>query len=288
MDEVFSMLQDRYRDLIARSASGVDEDLLESIRLFLSDAHQAGAMIADPGQRGQLRAYMRFLATLLAEAGEPIPATDLLPLDQERWPEPERAASARRGTPPWVWAVVGAGIVAILAGLIAVGGVSMGMFPPQPTATPSPPPPTPSPTPQPSPTPSPTATPTPTPTPVPPPPAFGDITVALGVLSSGEPVLVGDTFDWNTKIVYAVFDFQGMRDGLAWSAVWTRNGQEVARENHLWDEDRYGRSGTYWVALFNPEGPVLWGGDYTVSLYIEDQLQSEAAFRIRYYVPATP
>ena len=286
MSEVFETLQRRYRDLVARSEAGKsDEDLLESIRLFLSDARKAGAMVVDPAERGQLRAYMRFLAALLGEAGQEIPEVDLLPPDRERWPEPPPPPAGTAAVPAWVWGLAGAAALVVLAGLVAVASFSAGAIAVGPTATPLPPTPTPRPSPTPSPTSSPTPTPTPPPTPTPVPAAFSDLTVALGVLGSGEPFLVGDTFDWNTKAVYAVFDYVGMRDGLEWSVVWTRNGEEVARESHFWDEGQDGQAGTYWVAYFNPEGTVLRGGDYTVSLYIEGELQAEAAFRIRYYVP---
>ena len=53
--------------------------------------------------------------------------------------------------------------------------------------------------------------------------------------------LVGNEFDWNTKAVYAVFDYTGMQDGTAWTVVWSRNGSEVAREDHFWDASRDGR-----------------------------------------------
>ena len=108
------------------------------------------------------------------------------------------------------------------------------------------------------------------------------------MLNPSEPFLVRNEFDWNTKAVCAVFDYTGMQDGLAWSVVWTRNEGEVAREDHLWDLERDGSQGTHWAAYFNPTGTVLRGGNYTVSLYIEDELQAEASFRIRYYVTPTP
>lgn len=285
MSQVFEVLQDRYRDLVSRSLTGVnDEPFLESLRIFLSDARQAGAVVADPVERSLLRSYMRFLATLLGEAGDEVPAVELLPLDRERWPRQPPTAS-RPGTPVWVWLLVGAAAFVVLAGLAGVVGFWAGRPLAQaPTPTPAPPTAT---VPPPTPTlaPSPTATPRPTPTPRPVTPAFSDLTVALGMLSPSEPFLVGDDFDWNTRAVYAVFDYRGMRDGLAWSVVWTRNGEEVARESHFWDLQRHGSSGTLWVAYFNPDGTLLYGGDYTVSLFIEGQLQAEALFRIRYYVP---
>jgi hypothetical protein len=118
-------------------------------------------------------------------------------------------------------------------------------------------------------------------------PAFGDVAVALGVQSDGTPLLTApdNRFDWNTKAVYAVFDYVGMRDGLAWMAVWTRNGAEVAREERSWDVGTGGTEGTHWVTYYDTRGQVLAGGTYSVTLYLEDVAQRTADFQILYYVP---
>jgi hypothetical protein len=291
MNPVFEALQRRYQDLMARSGTpSPGEEFWESIRLFLEDAQQAGRALTDPGERALLRAYMRFLAVLLHEHGETPPPVELLPPERGRWAEAPPARRAERGFPAWFWGLVGAAIMAIIAGLATVLGAAGGYFFPQPTVPPSPlptvqpatVPATPTPTPTPSPFPTPTHPLSPTPSS---PPTFSALTIALGVLPTGEPVLVGHEFDWNTRAVYAIFDYAGMRPDLPWSAVWTRNGKEIARQSGLWDRGEAGRA---WVVYFNPDGTVLFGGDYTVSLYIEGQLQAEASFRVRYYVPRTP
>ncbi|HEY72935.1 MAG: hypothetical protein DRJ03_15635 [Chloroflexi bacterium] len=121
----------------------------------------------------------------------------------------------------------------------------------------------------------------------PPVPAMGDITIALGVQPDGEPIITApdNVFDWNTKVVYAIFDYVDMSDGLRWSAVWMRNGQEAAREGHFWDIEEDGAEGARWVAHCNELGRVLPGGNYSVTLYIENVAQRTADFRILYYVP---
>jgi hypothetical protein len=118
------------------------------------------------------------------------------------------------------------------------------------------------------------------------PSAFGDITVALGVQPDGTPISAQETpFGWATRVVHAVFDYEGMGDGVRWSVVWTRNGAEIAREDYVWDARAIGSEGTYWVALAGEDGDPLGGGNYTVTLYIGDQQQGTADFRI-YYQPA--
>jgi hypothetical protein len=119
------------------------------------------------------------------------------------------------------------------------------------------------------------------------PPAFGVITLALGVLPDGTPILMPqeNRLDWNTKVVYAVFDYAGMSDGTRWAAVWTRNEQEVAHQEGLWDMATAGMKGKYWVAYYDERGQTLPGGDYSVTLYIDGVAQRMASFRILYYVP---
>ncbi|MEA3341431.1 MAG: hypothetical protein U9R15_15815, partial [Chloroflexota bacterium] len=118
-------------------------------------------------------------------------------------------------------------------------------------------------------------------------PAMGDITLALGVQPDGAPIVAApdNVFDWNTKVVYAIFDYVGMSEGLRWSVVWTRNGQEAAREERFWDLEAGGVEGARWVAHYNELGRVLPGGSYSVTLYIDDVAQSAADFRILYYAP---
>jgi hypothetical protein len=118
------------------------------------------------------------------------------------------------------------------------------------------------------------------------PPAFGDITIALGVQPDGTPILAqGTPFGWATRVVHAVFDYEGMSDGVRWSVVWTRNGAEVAREDYIWDASAAESEGRYWVVLADGDGEPLGGGNYTVALYVNGQQQSAADFRI-YYKPS--
>jgi hypothetical protein len=290
MSQVFKTLQDRHRDLATRSlkeASAVE--FLQDVRTFLSDGRQAGAVVADAGERSQLRSYMRFMATILSDAGQEVPEIGLLPLDRERFPARRPPGNDLAGRPIWFWMLVGAAALVVVAGLVGVVTYSVAAVSMRPTETPepatsTPPPPTATFTPIPSPTP----TIPPTATPLPEIAAFQNLTVALGILSENEPLLVGTQFDWNTETIYAIFDYQGMEYSLDWSVVWEYEGEEVLREDRFgWDVARFGSSGTMW-AVYHNEGFVITPGDYTVSAYIEDELQAEVSFNIAVYVPPTP
>jgi len=117
------------------------------------------------------------------------------------------------------------------------------------------------------------------------PPAFGEITFSLGVQPDGSPILtaVNDQFDWNTKVIYGTFDYIGMRDGMTWTAVWRRNGLEVGRQERFWNEKAFGTEGTCWTAYYDEYGRPLAGGNYSVTLYIDNVEQRTAGFRILYY-----
>jgi hypothetical protein len=118
-------------------------------------------------------------------------------------------------------------------------------------------------------------------------PGFGAITLALGVEPDGTPILSppDDRFDWNTKTIYAIFDYVGMRDGLRWAAVWTRAGQEVARQEAFWDLETSGTEGTHWTVYNTANGLPIPGGPYSVTLTIADAVQGTAGFDVTYYVP---
>jgi hypothetical protein len=117
------------------------------------------------------------------------------------------------------------------------------------------------------------------------PPAFGEITLALGLQPDGTPLLaaVDHQFDWNTKVVYGIFEYAGMREGMTWTAVWRRNGLEVARQERIWSETADGTEGTHWAAYYDAYGQMLPGGNYSMTLYLDTAVQRTADFRILYY-----
>jgi hypothetical protein len=118
-------------------------------------------------------------------------------------------------------------------------------------------------------------------------PAFSDLTIAQGVEPDGRPILTApeNRFDWNTRVIYAIFSYIGMDDGVRWAAVWTRNEDEIERQEGFWDVDAFGAKGTRWVAYYDESGRVLPGGNYSVILYIENVAQEVAEFSVRYFVP---
>ena len=117
MRDRFNSLQDQYQTLIARAEKiESDETFLGDVRSFISDAKRAGATIPDLNERSQLRAWMRFLASLLYDAAGVYPDITLQPLTEGQLVGPKAEPSE---TPPaprrLAWTLLGGAIV-LLAG----------------------------------------------------------------------------------------------------------------------------------------------------------------------------
>jgi hypothetical protein len=111
-------------------------------------------------------------------------------------------------------------------------------------------------------------------------PTFGAITFAQGVETDGSPVLVSPEgrFGRDTVIVYAIFEYEGMREGTPWSAVWERGEDEVLRLESVW-QAAAGEQGTYWVSYQEGSGPLPYG-DYRLTLSIEGRQQQVGTFQV--------
>jgi hypothetical protein len=106
--------------------------------------------------------------------------------------------------------------------------------------------------------------------------AFGKITLARGVTEDNEPKDPGTVFPTSISRLYAFFDYRNLSDGVLWTQVWYREGQEIGSESALWE---WGSYGTAWIFL-KPIGGYS-RGRYNVELYIGDELQQTATFTVR-------
>lgn len=201
------------------------------------------------------------------------------------------AETAKRGPPKGL--LIGCG--GLLAVVIIVGciwGATVLLDQPDPTLTPTQvvqeftKTPTPAPTstspPTATPEPEPTDTSTPAATPAEAAPAFELVAFASGVTDDDEPIDPTTTFPAGTTKVYAVFDFSGMQDGMAYDAYWYRDGEEELHKTWEWG---LGETGTTWVNIFNDSG--LTPGDFELELYVGDLLLLEGEFAIQAGVAGT-
>ncbi len=156
---------------------------------------------------------------------------------------------------------------------------------PPPTATASPTAtatPVPSPTLTPSPSPSPTATTVPilgpfpeVPTPVvtDEEPAIGAFVFSREITEAGEPIKSEVRFKAGPGPIYAVFRYVNMRNGMAWSHAWYRDGEEIARGEDIWG---WGAAGRAWLFLNPVEG--FAPGIYELRFYAEGELRQRGGF----------
>lgn len=81
------------------------------------------------------------------------------------------------------------------------------------------------------------------------------------------------SFPARTKAVYAIWDYQNMRDGLMIRREWYWNGQPYIKREEAWDFGKYGANGTIRdVRIFDDE-TGLNSGIYQLRLYIDNVLQ---------------
>ncbi len=178
---VYHDLQQEHQALLERYEAGESAtEFIAAVQAYIERARSAAAEIADPRERDQLRANLRFWAAFVFERTGTYPDTTLLPARQAAPIPPMGGARAAGGQVVWLWPTV---IVVGLLALLSLVTLATQAWPVRPTAvptvttpasftpdagtvtpeggTPLPPTFTPAPTPTPRPTATPTATPTP-------------------------------------------------------------------------------------------------------------------------------
>jgi len=107
-------------------------------------------------------------------------------------------------------------------------------------------------------------------------PQIGDITFALGVTETYEPINPDFFFTHGITQVHAIFDYSGMSPDDTWERVWFLNDNELTRITEPWTSPE---SGTFNYFVDN-SGRPLPAGDWLLELYVNDELQSLAVFVI--------
>jgi len=99
------------------------------------------------------------------------------------------------------------------------------------------------------------------------------ITFCQDVTDDGECIGESDTFPSGTESVYALFTYQGMKDGEKWSRRWTQNGKlydETIDEE--WDGGSQG-----WMA-YSIEDPDGLSGEFTFTILLNNRTVQKASF----------
>ncbi|MDH4136487.1 MAG: S1C family serine protease, partial [Anaerolineae bacterium] len=104
---------------------------------------------------------------------------------------------------------------------------------------------------------------------------WGEFTFAADVDSDYNPIGATDTFDSGVSKVYAVYQYEGMEDGQAWSRTWYLDGEAALSQDETWDG---GESGNGWLNIYNNGG--LPDGAYDLVVWVGGKEVQEGSFTI--------
>ncbi len=107
-------------------------------------------------------------------------------------------------------------------------------------------------------------------------PKFADITFALGATKDYDPIDAGDVFEEGVTEIHAIFDYEGMSPDFTWQRVWYLDGEEILSNEAEWTGDKEGRF-DYFI---DAGGEELAPGEWTLELYVDDELLAEGTFEI--------
>jgi hypothetical protein len=105
---------------------------------------------------------------------------------------------------------------------------------------------------------------------------FGSLVFSRGVKPGNQPAEAGQSFPAGDSPIYAFFAYAGMNNDQVWTQVWSRDGQEIQRQQAAW---RWGAQGIAYVFFKPTDGYTP--GTYQVQLFIGDQLASSGQFVIQ-------
>ena len=115
----------------------------------------------------------------------------------------------------------------------------------------------------------------PSPTPRPD-PELSEITFALDATETYEPIDPATEFEGEVTEVHAIFEYTGLSPDYTWERVWFLDGQEVLRSKEAWT----GADAGVFDYFINAGGEPLSPGEWTLELYVEDELLTTGSFVI--------
>jgi serine protease Do len=101
-------------------------------------------------------------------------------------------------------------------------------------------------------------------------PTVGNLVFSSRVTRDGRPINPAAVLPSGGKELFASFEYDGMRDGMAMSQVWARDGETLASEQGKWTDGPRGRKTLH---LGNPDG--LPDGEYHLVLAVGRQVIAE-------------
>lgn len=107
-------------------------------------------------------------------------------------------------------------------------------------------------------------------------PAIGSITFALGATDDYEPIDPGTEFEGDVTEIHAIFDYSGFSSDNTWERVWFLDDEEMLRSTEAWSGENEG----VFDYFINAGGQPLSPGEWTLELYVDDELLATDSFTI--------
>jgi S1-C subfamily serine protease len=101
-------------------------------------------------------------------------------------------------------------------------------------------------------------------------PEFSNLVFSTQVTRDGRPINPAAVLTSGQKEVYATFEYDGMRNGMAVTQVWAKDGETIASEETKWKDGPRGRKT---LSLGNPKG--LPDGQYHLVIAVGKQVVVE-------------
>ena len=106
-------------------------------------------------------------------------------------------------------------------------------------------------------------------------PEFSNLLFSTQVTQDGRPIHPTHVIPSGVDEVYASFDYDNMKNGSPWSAVWMTDGKIIIEQNENWDD---GESGRKTVKISNRRG--VPDGEYTLVLGIGGEVAMEGKMAV--------
>lgn len=104
---------------------------------------------------------------------------------------------------------------------------------------------------------------------------LGGIAFSLDISGNYQAIDSGYMFVEGFYTLYATFAYEGMANGMNWSWEWQRNGAQIEGGSQEWS---YGQEGPGYI-YFRPEDGFK-SGEYTLAIWVDDELQNQASFSV--------
>lgn len=101
-------------------------------------------------------------------------------------------------------------------------------------------------------------------------PEFSELLFSTRITDDGRPIHPTHHLPPGVDEVYATFEYDNMRHGTPWSAVWMNDGQIIIEQRDKWDENQEGRKA---VKISNRRGVPV--GEYHLVLGINNEVALE-------------